>query len=76
MKAKPMYEAGGRASAPYGASSLLVRMIKRIARWRALARERRALAALSEEALKDLGLTRAEQEAEWKRPFWDDPFCR
>ncbi|WP_462383931.1 DUF1127 domain-containing protein [Pseudomonas sp. Marseille-QA0892] len=76
MKAKALYETSSHASAPCDASSLLVRAFKRIARWRALARQRRALASLSEEALKDIGLTRAEQEAEWKRPFWDDPFCR
>lgn len=76
MKAKPLYVVSDYASGACDASSLPVRIIKRIARWRALARQRRALASLGEEALKDLGLTRAEQETEWKRPFWDDPFCR
>lgn len=40
---------------------------------RLLARQRRQLAALDEHALKDLGLSRADIEAEISRPFWDDP---
>lgn len=39
----------------------------------ALIRERRALAALDEARLADIGITRAEAEAEARRPFWDAP---
>ena len=38
-----------------------------------LARQRRALAKLDDGALNDMGLTRAEAEAEANRPFWDVP---
>jgi len=34
-------------------------------------RTRRALASLSDEQLRDIGLTRAEARAESARPFWD-----
>ncbi|MFP3514739.1 DUF1127 domain-containing protein [Pseudomonas sp. SIMBA_077] len=44
-----------------------------IARWYQLARERSALRRISDEALKDLGLSRADIELESHRPFWDDP---
>lgn len=42
-------------------------------RWRQLARERGQLARLSDAALKDLGLSRADALQEAERPFWDDP---
>lgn len=46
---------------------------RKVVRWHQLARERRKLAGLSDETLKDLGLTRVDVEHEWVRPFWDDP---
>ncbi|MGX9351545.1 DUF1127 domain-containing protein [Shimia sp. W99] len=39
----------------------------------AVMRQRRALNRLDAAALKDLGLTRADVEAELKRPVWDVP---
>ncbi|MGC5701101.1 DUF1127 domain-containing protein [Pseudomonas sp. NFXW11] len=42
-------------------------------RWYELGHERRLLAGLSDSALKDLGLSRADVEHERVRPFWDDP---
>ncbi|WP_335743502.1 DUF1127 domain-containing protein [Roseovarius nanhaiticus] len=39
----------------------------------ALYRSRRALAALDGAALADIGLTRAEADAEARRPLWDLP---
>ena len=38
-----------------------------------LARQRRALAALDDRALADIGLTRDAAESEARRPFWDAP---
>lgn len=38
-----------------------------------LARQRRALARLDTERLTDIGLSRAEAEAEAARPAWDAP---
>ena len=46
---------------------------RRLARWYELGRQRRILAALSDSALKDLGLSRADIHQESERPFWDDP---
>ncbi|MFH6566963.1 MULTISPECIES: DUF1127 domain-containing protein [Pseudomonas] len=51
-----------------------VRWIARISRWYQLSRERAYLRRISDAALKDLGLSRAEIEAESHRAFWDDPF--
>ncbi|MDD1014853.1 DUF1127 domain-containing protein [Pseudomonas rubra] len=42
-------------------------------RWRQLHRERRELARLSDAALDDIGLSRADILREVERPFWDDP---
>ena len=36
-------------------------------------RQRKALKSLNDAALRDLGLTRAEAEAEANRPIWDVP---
>lgn len=44
-----------------------------IARWRKLHRQRIELASLSDDALKDIGLSRADVYEETDRPFWDDP---
>lgn len=45
-------------------------------RWAELARQRRQLATLSDAALKDLGLSRADILTESERPFWHDPLKR
>ena len=39
----------------------------------ALARSRRRLGHLDDHILRDIGLTRAEAEAEAARPLWDPP---
>ena len=39
-------------------------------------RERRALLALDEGALKDVGFTRGDADAEARRSFWDVPVDR
>lgn len=44
----------------------------RLLRWHELARQRRALLALNERMLKDIGITRAEALREAHRPFWSD----
>lgn len=40
-------------------------------RWIAVAKQRRALAEMSDEQLRDIGITRYEAETEAARPFWD-----
>ncbi|WP_234455427.1 DUF1127 domain-containing protein [Thermohalobaculum xanthum] len=42
-----------------------------IERWLRVAAERRRLASLPDEVLKDIGVSRAEADAEASRPFWD-----
>jgi len=49
---------------------------RQLGRWHALYRQRRQLAALSDEMLKDIGLSRADIETEINRPFWDEPLRR
>ena len=36
-------------------------------------RERRSLMQLDDRGLKDIGLSRADADREWNRPFWDVP---
>ena len=45
----------------------------RLGRYLGLYRQRRALAELDAHRLDDIGLTRAEAEAEARRPIWDPP---
>ena len=47
-------------------------VILTLLRWQELARQRRALGAMSDHMLKDLGLTRTDALREAGRPFWDD----
>jgi uncharacterized protein YjiS (DUF1127 family) len=42
-----------------------------ILRWREVRRQRRALLALSDQLLKDIGISRADAIREASRPFWD-----
>ncbi len=58
-----------RAPAP----GLLLRAWQKLQRWNELARQRRQLAALGDDMLKDIGRSRADAEQEASRPFWDDP---
>jgi uncharacterized protein YjiS (DUF1127 family) len=62
-----------------GSTSLKVAVlsgVRVLKRWHGLGRQRRQLASLSDAALKDLGLSRADIAQETQRPFWDDPFAR
>jgi uncharacterized protein YjiS (DUF1127 family) len=50
---------------PWAAAAL-----DRLLGWRERARQRRALLALDDRMLKDIGITRADAEREASRPFW------
>lgn len=50
--------------------------ITQLQRWRQLNRDRRELARLSDDCLRDIGLSRADVRRESARPFWDDPLRR
>ena len=38
--------------------------------WQGRARERNKLASLDDRMLRDVGLSRADTEKEWRKPFW------
>ena len=48
-------------------------LLHKVSRWYELHREREMLASLSYEALKDIGMSRADVENESIKPFWNDP---
>jgi uncharacterized protein YjiS (DUF1127 family) len=60
----------GRVSLP------LSRATAQLMRWRQLSRDRAELARLSDDCLRDIGLSRADVMLESSRPFWDDPLKR
>ncbi len=55
----------------------LKRRVMRVVSWVEAAfrtaRQRRQLMGLDDRALKDIGVSRADAELEWSRPFWDLP---
>ncbi|MCQ4294696.1 DUF1127 domain-containing protein [Pseudomonas stutzeri] len=57
-------------------AALFSRTWRTLQRWNQLARQRRQLASLSDEMLKDIGRSRADIEREVNRPFWDEPAQR
>ncbi|MCW2270380.1 hypothetical protein D3C77_112990 [compost metagenome] len=48
-------------------------VVQQLGRWRQLHRQRMELARLSDAALQDIGMSRADVLQEVERPFWDDP---
>ncbi len=50
---------------------LVGKVINKILFWREVATQRAVLSRLSDELLKDIGISRAEAEREASRPFWD-----
>jgi uncharacterized protein YjiS (DUF1127 family) len=52
--------------------ALAVMACVHLLRWHELSRQRRALLALDERMLKDIGISRGEAEREARRPFWRD----
>ncbi|WP_122301172.1 DUF1127 domain-containing protein, partial [Pseudomonas syringae] len=54
----------------------LISLKRHVQRWLELHRQRRLLSQMSDGALKDLGLSRADIQQEVERPFWDDPLKR
>ncbi|HXV32141.1 MAG TPA: DUF1127 domain-containing protein [Sinorhizobium sp.] len=51
-------------------ASLSVRLVDAMLNWIERARQRRHLAELDDRLLRDIGVSRAEVEAEISRPFW------
>ncbi|HWV10397.1 MAG TPA: DUF1127 domain-containing protein [Pseudomonas sp.] len=77
MKGQKGYAIAGAMPRQVASLGGLLRMIGRqLMRWQQLMKERRQLASLSDGALKDMGLSRADVLQESERPFWDDPLRR
>jgi len=74
MKGQKGYAVAGRL--PFRGVSIYAlgqRLFHRVRRWQIVAWERRQLAAMSDDMLKDIGMSRADVAQESERPFWDDP---
>jgi uncharacterized protein YjiS (DUF1127 family) len=55
---------------------LASRAVKQLVRWHQLRRDRIELMRLSDDRLRDIGLSRADVQRESRRPFWHDPLRR
>ena len=53
-----------------GLCDQLARAVEQVENWQERTRQRRALAALDDAALKDIGLSRSEAAGECDKPFW------
>ena len=51
-------------------SDALVRAIERLALWRARTRGRRDLASFNDTMLHEIGISRADVDREFSKPFW------
>lgn len=67
---RPLYERVAPLDLRPGLHEGLRRLAATLALWRGRVRERQALHDLDDRLLKDIGLTRAQVEAEWDKPFW------
>lgn len=65
-----------RSNRSISLTALLLAGWQKLSSWHALYRQRRQLAALSDDMLKDIGMSRADIETEANRPFWDEPIRR
>ena len=51
---------------------ILLKMLDAYLAWVEVSRQRRALLALSDDMLKDIGISRAQADIEGSKPFWRD----
>ncbi len=51
---------------------ILLKMLDASLAWAEVSRQRRALLALSDDMLKDIGISRAQANLEGSKPFWRD----
>ncbi|MCR8721529.1 DUF1127 domain-containing protein [Pseudomonas syringae USA007] len=76
MKGQKACVVDSRPAGHVQAGRVLISLRRHVQRWLELHRQRRLLAQMSDGALKDLGLSRADIQQEVERPFWDDPLKR
>ncbi|MEO8421736.1 MAG: hypothetical protein ABI457_11120 [Hyphomicrobium sp.] len=67
------YKSGSEAAVSRGKSGAVTRFFAFLARAGEVARQRRALMQLGDQALKDFGASRADAWQESGRPWWDLP---
>ncbi len=60
----------GPAGRTQGTAALIAAGLERLLLWQERARQRRELAALSDDLLKDIGLSRSGAFEESRKPFW------
>jgi uncharacterized protein YjiS (DUF1127 family) len=58
--------------APAG-PSFAAKLLERAVLWLEVRRQRRPLASLNDAMLRDIGISRADAEGEYRRHFWDLP---
>jgi uncharacterized protein YjiS (DUF1127 family) len=51
---------------------IFLKLVDAYLAWVEVARQRRALLALSDEMLKDIGISRSQADFEGSKPFWQD----
>jgi uncharacterized protein YjiS (DUF1127 family) len=67
---RPLYERVAPLGLRPGLRRQWRQVMETLALWRERVRYRQALHDLDDRLLRDIGLTRAEVEEEWDKPFW------
>jgi len=53
-----------------GVGDLIVNLVDTVLDWQDRARQRRQMAMMDDHLLRDIGLSRADLECEYEKPFW------
>ncbi len=61
-----------RSSGPRRVTSMIRAAFEAVLLWLTLGRERRHLAGLDDRMLRDIGITRADVEREYRKSFWQN----
>ena len=70
MTSRTVETLGSGPTVAMRAGGLVSRVVEKALYWRDLARGRRHLATLDDYLLRDVGLSRADVEREYRKPFW------
>ena len=70
LTGEPLYENVPPLGVKRQGSGLFARIARSVALWHERSRQRLLLRNLSDDLLRDIGLTRADVEDEWEKRFW------
>jgi uncharacterized protein YjiS (DUF1127 family) len=67
---RPLYPASGGLDTRAWVRRAVNRLLRTLTTWHERSRQRQRLAELDDHLLRDIGITRAQAQAEFDKPFW------